>query len=489
MNTDGPSFLPTHPNNAELERIGDEIAELVAHLDAATARLLDLIRQFDARGGWGNGFRSCAAWLSWRVGLDPGAAREHVRVARALGSLPRLKEALARGELSYSKVRALTRVASPETEERLLAVGRAGTAEHVEMIVRGWRRMDRKAEAEETTRRHRHRALHVYPDADGMVVIRGRLEPEVGAAVMQALTAAREALYRRRMSDVPAGTSVVDGSSEAPTMEQQQADALALVAETALHRGMEPGAPGERYQVVVHVDAQVLADADAPGQSVLEGGARVPAGTSQRLACDASRVVMRHDADGRVTEVGARTRTIPPALRRALQHRDKGCRFPGCGLPFGQGHHIKHWAHGGPTKLSNLAMLCRRHHRAVHEEGFQVERQANGELVFRRPDGRPLSEVPAAPAVPAEPCDVLREQHDGLHIHARTSMPGWQGSVSTSAMRSACYIRGARAPNTPYPPASRCVARHPARRSRAARSSSPCGRADAPARPPWMSRR
>src|SRR5262249_48660346 len=169
-----------------------------------------------------------------------------------------LRGALARGELSYSKVRALTRVATPETEERLLAVGRAGTAEHVEMIVRGWRRMDLKVEAEESARRHRHRALHVYPDGDGMVVIRGRLEPEVGAVVMQALAAARDALYRRRKrTDVPAGTSVVDGSPEAPTMEQQQADALALVAETALHRGMDSGAPGGRYQVVVHVDASV----------------------------------------------------------------------------------------------------------------------------------------------------------------------------------------------------------------------------------------
>src|SRR5438552_10802331 len=142
---------------AALDRLGDEIAELSAHLEAATAHLLDLIREFDARGGWNSGFSSCAAWLSWRVGLEPGAARERVRVARALATLPRLAQALARGELSYSKVRALTRVATPETEERLLAVGRAGTAEHVELIVRGWRRMDRNAEVQETTRRHRSR--------------------------------------------------------------------------------------------------------------------------------------------------------------------------------------------------------------------------------------------------------------------------------------------------------------------------------------------
>ena len=212
-------------------------------------------------------------------------------------------------------------------------------------------------------------------------------------------------------------------------MAQQQADALALLAETALHHGIDPGAPAERYQVVVHVDAPVLADADAPGQSVLEDGVHVPAGTSQRLACDASRVIMRHDAEGRLLEVGARTRTIPPALRRALHYRDRGCRFPGCGVRFGQGHHIRHWAHGGPPTLSNLALLCRRHHRAVHEEGYQVERQPDGELCFRRPDGRLLPEVPPPATVPTDPVHALRTRHEiqGLSIHARTAMPGWLG--------------------------------------------------------------
>src|SRR5438093_3782301 len=369
MNINGPHVIPTHPRIVELERLGDEIAELSAHLDAATARLLDLIRDFDARGGWNTGFMSCAAWLSWRVGLDPRAARERVRVARALGTLPRLAEALARGELSYSKVRALTRVATPETEERLLRVGRAGTAEHVERIVRRWRLTDRKAEAEETTRRHRSRALHVYHDEDGMVIIRARLEPEAGAVVVQALAAAREALPQRAR-----GKDAVGGSA------------------------------GPRFT---------------------DG----PAGTSQRLACDATRVVMRHDADGQITEVGARTRTIPPALRRALQHRDHGCRFPGCGRSFGQGHHIRHWAHGGPTTLSNLTMLCRRHHRAVHEEGFRVERQRDGELCFRPSDGQLLSESPPLPPVPADPVGMLRalNEADGIHIDAETSKPGWLG--------------------------------------------------------------
>jgi len=411
----------------EMDRLGDEIAALSAHLAAATGHLLELIREFDARGGWANGFRSCAHWLAWRVGLNLGAAREHVRVARALGSLSLLADALARGELSYSKVRALTRVATPETEEQLLAVGRAGTACHVERIVRGWRRVDRIAEAREAARRHKGRALHVYEDEDGMVVVRGRLTPEAGAVLRQALAAAREALYQQAHG-TDAGAIPGDVSSET-SPAQQQADALALLAETALHHAIDPGTSGERYQVVVHVDADVLADPEAPGQSVLEGGTHVPAETSRRLACDASRVVMRHEPDGRVVEIGARTRTIPPAIRRALHHRDHGCRFPGCGLPFGQGHHIRHWAQGGPTTLSNLAMLCRRHHRAVHEEGYQVDRQPNGELRFRRPDGRFLPDVPLPPEVPGDPIAALRARNEaaGLHLHARTSCPSWLG--------------------------------------------------------------
>jgi hypothetical protein len=218
MDTLSSDVIPPISADPGLDRLGDEIAELSVHLDAATARLLDLIRDFDARGGWGNGFRSCAHWLSWRVGLDLGAAREKVRVARALATLPRLAQALARGELSYAKVRALTRVATPCTEERLLAVGRAGTAEHVERIVRGWRRVDRIAEARESAHRHKFRSLRVYRDHDGMVAVHGRLEPEVGELLLQALTAAREALYKQkpRSFDDPGPRDI---ANEPPSLE------------------------------------------------------------------------------------------------------------------------------------------------------------------------------------------------------------------------------------------------------------------------------
>ena len=427
----------------EAAHLGNQIAELAAHVDAATARLLDLIHEFDARRGWSEGFRSCAEWLTWRVGIDPGAAREKVRVARALAILPKLAMALARGELSYAKVRALTRIATPETEERLLGVGRAGTAAHVERIVRGWRHVDRQAEARETARQHASRELHVHHDGGGMVVVRGRLTPEVGALLMKALAAAGEALYQRARGESVTTRLVEDSaaqpgdseepvarnSDEGPSAAQRRADALALLAEAALHHGIDPGTAGERYQVVVHVDAPVLADAEQAGESALEDGSRVSAETSRRLACDATRVVMRHDEDGRVVEVGARTRTIPPALRRALQHRDRHCRFPGCNVAFGEGHHVRHWAQGGPTMLSNLAVLCRRHHRAVHEEGFRVDHAPGGSLRFWRPDGRPLPQVPPPVRLPDDPVQALRDRHeaDGLQLDARTGRPSWLG--------------------------------------------------------------
>ena len=185
----------TSPRTAELDRLGDDIAELCAHLDAATARLLALIREFDARGGWNTGFRSCAHWLAWRVGLDMGAASERVRVARALATLPRLAEALSSGQLSYAKIRALTRVATPDTEARLLAVGRAGTAAHVERIIRGWRRVDRQA---------------------GRGACRGRLSPEMGELLLRALDAARETSPKPRCITASIPARPASGTSRGP---------------------------------------------------------------------------------------------------------------------------------------------------------------------------------------------------------------------------------------------------------------------------------
>ena len=406
----------TVPAQKELERIGDEIAELSACIDAATHRLLLLIADFDRRAGWNDGAcRSCAHWLSWRIGLDLGAAREKVRVARALENLPRLSEAFRRGEISYSKVRAVTRVANPENEERLLGVARSGTAAQVEKIVRGWRRIDAKAESAQARHQYEGRYLQMYTDEDGMLVVRGRLSPELGAALLRAVEAAQDKMFEREdpqsFSETPVG--------------QRRADALGLVAETALSSGLDPGHRGDRYQVVVHVDAAVLANRGAPGQSVLDGGPSVSAETSRRLACDAARVVMNHDGEGRLLDVGRKTRTVPSAIRRALEQRDQGCRFPGCGVRVCDSHHVHHWANGGATKLNNLILACRRHHTALHEGGYRVEIRPDGELAFYRPNGLPLVDAPPRAFTGEDPRGTLRERYPDIDrgIDAWTSAP------------------------------------------------------------------
>jgi hypothetical protein len=336
---------------AEIDRLGDEIAVLSAQIQAATYELLVRLREFDQREGWGHhGAKSCAHWLAWRTSLAPGAAREWVRVARALENLPALSEAMRKGEVSYSKARALSRIATPETESELVELARAGTAEHIEKIVRACRRYGPKEEEDKERRLHDSRYLQISHDEDGMVVLRARLEPVAGAAFVRALDAAAEALYQRTKTNTER-SACRDSAGHELAADHRRADALVLVAESALAGGLDPGAAGERYQVVVHVDATVLADPAEQGVSCLANGQHVPAGTSRRVACDAAIVVMSHAPDGSVLDVGRRTRTISPALRRALVSRDGGCRFPGCGQSRCDAHHLEHWADGGETSL------------------------------------------------------------------------------------------------------------------------------------------
>jgi len=464
------AFPDTIQATSHTERLGDEIARLAAHLHAATYHLLVLIREFDEREGWGGGgFLSCAHWLSWRTGISAGPAREKVRVARALPSLPLISGAMAQGQLSYSKVRAMTRVASPENEADLLEVARHATATQVERIVRGWRRVDRLQEAEgaEEEQRHRGRYLRLYLDDDGTYVIRGRLDPEVGALLEKALEWAAEELYRDKATDGEAVASEAEAAAEAETAAdastfgQRRADALGLVAERAM-ADSDTGAANtpnraDRFQVVVHVEAPGLvapAAATRVAATLADAGVGVPAGTSRRLACDTGVVLMTHDEEGRVLDVGRRRRTVPPAIRRALDYRDKGCRFPGCGCRYTDAHHITHWADGGETKLENLVNLCHRHHRAVHEGGFRVEALGNGDrdgdrdeigngtgqgsrsgsrsgkregVQFVRPAGRVIPEVPEPPKVPADPLGELVQANEtrGAAPEEWTATPLW----------------------------------------------------------------
>lgn len=427
---------PSPPAPRELDALGDRIAELSAHIQAATFRLLTLIREFDQREGWhAHGARSCAHWLAWRTGLDLGAAREKVRVARALADLPTIGAAMSRGEISYSKVRALTRVATPENEKELLGFARAGTASHVERLIRAWRRTDRLEEAQVAERRHDHRYVRAYTDEDGMLVVRARLEPEAGAMLLKALDAAQDRLHRSGTAPAspPGNGETLPGKPE-PDHDQKRADALALVAECALGRGLsgaEATTGGDHHQVVVHVDAKALVEGNETGHAALEGGCNVSAETSRRISCDASKVVMKHGDDGRILDVGRKTRTVPPAIRRALAFRDRGCRFPGCGVRVCDAHHVRHWADGGATRLDNLVLLCRRHHRAVHEEGFRVVLGKDDSIRFYTPRGKPVADTPVAPELPAKAVTTLRRDHEerGLQIDASTADPSWRGET------------------------------------------------------------
>jgi len=413
---------------ADTDDLGETIAALARRLHAATYELLVLLREFDARSGWNNGFLSCAHWLHWRTGIDLGAAREKVRVAKALPALPRISRAMQHGQVSYAKVRALTRVATAENERSLLDLALAGNCAHVERFVRAWRRVDRVQAAREGEKKHLHRQVSTWVDDDGMVVIRGRLTPEVGAVVQRALEAAADRLFRET-----SGAVTGDAMAEDLTPAQRRADALGLLAESALAANFDGGTAGDRYQVVVHVNADDATDTridsstSRANSAAVDGAIEVDHGalyvsteTSQRLACDASLVHMRHDTDGAVLDVGRKTRTIPPSIRRALAARDTGCRFPGCTFRRCDAHHVHHWSDGGATSLDNLVLLCRRHHRAVHEGGFGVIRGLDGVLTFLRPDGAPLPVVPPAPP-------DLPELHHTTPLVTGT-LPTWDGT-------------------------------------------------------------
>ncbi len=351
------------------EVLEDEVAGLWANLSAAMARFCAILVELEGRGGWADGFTSFEHWLGWRCGIDARTAREYLRVARALKGLPRIAAALAAGEISYSKARAITRVAKLENEETLLDFTRNATAGQVERIASAWRRSEDNAR-EESDRIESRRFASVFVDDDGMVVVRARLAPDEGAVFMRAMDAAREELWK--------------GEKAGGAAEQQRADQLALLADRSLSEGAAGRVGGDRVMVLVHMDAQA--------------GSAEP---DRRQACDASVVEVEHHENGELT-AGRKTRVISSALRRALRVRDDDrCTFPACTHRVVDAHHIQHWADGGPTVLSNIVSVCRRHHALLHEGGFRVELTPAGARFFR-PDGRV---VPAAPPVrgPAEP--------------------------------------------------------------------------------------
>jgi hypothetical protein len=378
--------------------LGDQITELCGYLYAATYRLLVLIHEFDEKGYWElPGLCSCAHWLNLKCGIGMNAAREKVRVAHALADLPKISAAFERGELSYSKARAMTRIADKDNEDFLLMIARHGTAWHVEKLVAKYSRAKRLQETELANEQHASRELSYFYDDDGALVINARLPAEQGALIVKALEMALDRQFAVRAGPSPRPDDAIDQgvndvsaeTSDHESLPARRADAMAEVAETYLNAEPSQASTADRYQVVVHVTAET---------SHIEDGPHVSAETSRRIACDASIVKFTRDEKGEPLPIGRKSRAIPPAIRRALRFRDGGCRFPGCtNTHFVDGHHIRHWADGGETSLDNLVQLCRHHHRLVHEGGFSCERTTGGKIEFRSPSGRDLQGSSALP--------------------------------------------------------------------------------------------
>jgi len=397
--------LPTAPE--PLAELGDRICAGAVQLAAATAAWLVLVAEFDEREGWrGVGITSCAHWLAWRCGLTPGTARQHVRVARALRGLPVTAGAFAGGELSYSKVRALTRVAEPGTEAELVEFARHATASQVERTVRAWRRADDV----DAGRVRDRRRFSWWIEDDGMVSLQLRMEPEAGAELLAAVEslaerdARRDRAARKRSTPGPTG-STESAEPEAATepaagveheveplavTTERRCRALTRLASAAAEADRRAGDPPRR-EVVVVVDAAVLADDEAAGRAALEGGPALTPAQARRLACDAAVTAIVTDG-AQVLAQGRARRFATRAQRRALLVRDGGCAVPGCEevrVERLHAHHLRSWLAGGRTDVSNLVLLCDAHHGEVHDHDVRLSRR-RGRLVAVDARGRRL---------------------------------------------------------------------------------------------------
>ncbi len=408
-----PNFDNT--TTQELER---SITSLTANINAAVFEQLMLIAEFDTRQGWGEeGVRSCAHWLNWRCGVSLNAAREKVRVAHALKNLPKTRKAFASGQLSYSKARAITRVGTEANEECLLSFARYGSASHVEKSVRLYRRQyvgadgelitPAEADCQNAMRQRENRLLDTRWDEHGCLEIRARLSPEQGALVLKALDAAvqsiKECEEEAQVSESAIAQKTyqefIDEINSPSVHQHRRADALMLMVKQSMQNTSTGNHHDDRFQVVVHVDSQVLAgEADTASNGepdcYIEKEVALSVESARRLSCSCKIVTALTNASEPLN-IGRSTRAVPTGMRRALAIRDGQCMFPGCDCnKHLDAHHIQHWSNGGETSLDNLVEVCHYHHVKLHEGGYTAQRLDTGELLFYKPDGSVLSDAP-----------------------------------------------------------------------------------------------
>ena len=360
-----------------LDQLEEDIISLSSHINATEYEFLVLVREFDLRQGWrAYHFNNCAEWLNMKCGISPGTAREKIRVANALFDLTATSLAFQKGELSYSKARALTRIATPHNEEELLDYAIPATALQVEDHCRQLRNVQRDTSTADANRLHQQRYLSRSLHGDGSMTISVELPKESGELVMKALELA--------LKDMELNTDTFEGEKSLSETEDshmaKQADALVQMAKGYLAGGEgKKSSTADHYQVMVHVDEEVLRHAPTE-----KSKSDLPCETIRRLCCDSGVVVVTQDKKGNPLNVSRKHRMVQPPLKRALLARDKCCRFPGCTHEkWLDAHHVMHWADGGETSLDNTVLLCSKHHRLLHEGGFRINKGTTGEWQFK----------------------------------------------------------------------------------------------------------
>ncbi len=387
---------------ARSEELEIEILTMAGQINAAQYRFIKLLAEFDDNGGWqGDGINSFAHWLNWKVGMGMMMGREKVRVARSLPDLPLIDEAFSLGKISYSKVRAMTRVATPQNEKFLLQIAEHGTANHMEFLVRKYQYCKRLQEPKESENWKRYKDFGWYQDETGMYVINVRLPPEEGALVIKALEII-QAENKKKKQDMAVRENVevkVDSNNvSAETISQRsfsegmlkedfladRASAFTHLAESYLNGNSN--SLGEKYQIFLHINANAASLDSKVSRSdhcSIDHKRFLTPEVARRLACDASLTTVLEDDQGNVLNIGRRSRVIPRAMTHALRIRDAGCRYPGCCQNhYTDIHHIKHWAEGGETSIENLVTLCRFHHGLLHKGEYRLHHDESGELVF-----------------------------------------------------------------------------------------------------------
>ena len=380
-------------NQARARELEDRLGQLSAQAHASMAGVAIAAAEFDELGGWyDGGIRSFAHWLTISMGFDPHTGKELLRVGYALKSLPLIAAAFAAGQLSFDKVRQITSVATPDTDELMLEIGRGASGSQLERICRSLRRIRELESPDHDQKQLAKRGLWTHLDEDGMMRLVAKLPAEDAAVVVAAL----ESITGSRPVPDSSGDEVPDPAED--RWAARRADALVAMSEHVIC-GAAGGlvVAGEAHQVVVHVDVGVLTGEARDGLCQLENGAPLSAAAARRIGCDAE-IIPVLERDGLPIDVGRKHRSAPQRLRRALEIRDRFCQFPGCGVPARQthAHHLDHWAAGGATTLDNMILLCGFHHRGYHDGGCRITRKA-GCVTFETDDGHVIGQRLLAP--------------------------------------------------------------------------------------------